>query len=196
MNSSRPSLESYVRLLLKWNKTYRLVGENSPDEVWNHHMVDISPLSGQLGFGVNIVDLGSGAGLPSIPLKIIRPDLSIILVEAQRKRVAFCKEAIRHLGLAGISVIHGRVEDPVVRKSVGAVDAVVSRATWKLKQYLSVAQMYVYIGAKIVSLKGAAWGEEFPYEDIMSPNIILDAVVPYSVVETRRERAILVLKVV
>lgn len=151
-------LVRFAGLLEKWNVVYRLVGSVDAKTLYDKHIYDAIMLSQILQEGDSIVDLGAGAGLPSIPLRILRPDLTVILVEPQLKRINFCEQVRRELGLDGLKIIRGRAEEVV--EQVGACRWVISRATWKLSEFLEIAQQYPNMGTRIVALKGADWEGE------------------------------------
>ena len=101
----------YLQELLEWNKTFSLTGIKNPDDIIIKNFIDsLTPLP-YLDSSGKLLDIGSGAGFPSIPLKIACPELEVQLVEASRKKVSFIKHLIRTLGLEGVSVLHSRVEE-------------------------------------------------------------------------------------
>jgi 16S rRNA (guanine527-N7)-methyltransferase len=101
----------YLQELLEWNKTFSLTGIKNPDDIIIKNFIDsLTPLP-YLDSSGSLLDIGSGAGFPSIPLKISCPELEVQLVEASRKKVSFIKHLIRTLGLEGVSVLHRRVEE-------------------------------------------------------------------------------------
>jgi len=101
----------YLQELLEWNKTFSLTGIRNPDDIIIKNFIDsLTPLP-YLDSSGSLLDIGSGAGFPSIPLKIACPELEVQLVEASRKKVSFIKHLIRTLGLEGVSVLHSRVEE-------------------------------------------------------------------------------------
>jgi len=101
----------YLQELLEWNKTFSLTGIRNPDDIIIKNFIDsLTPLP-YLDSSGSLLDIGSGAGFPSIPLKIACPELEVQLVEASRKKVSFIKHLIRTLGLEGVSALHSRVEE-------------------------------------------------------------------------------------
>jgi 16S rRNA (guanine527-N7)-methyltransferase len=101
----------YLQELLEWNKTFSLTGIKNPDDIIIKNFIDsLTPLP-YLDSSGRLLDIGSGAGFPSIPLKIACPELEVQLVEASRKKVSFIKHLIRTLGLEGVTVLHSRVEE-------------------------------------------------------------------------------------
>lgn len=154
-------ISNFVELLARWNNTYRLVGSADSETIFDKHIHDALILSEYLNGPGRIVDLGAGAGLPAIPLSIIRADLEVVMVEPQLKRVNFCNQARRELNLKEIQIMRGRAEDSSVIAAVGQCRWVLSRATWKLEEYLSIAKLY-HPSESILALKGKDWRDELP----------------------------------
>lgn len=153
-------LEAYVVLLQRWNKTYRLVGSAAPEVVWDLHIADSLLLLPFVPACGCLLDLGSGAGLPGIPIQIVRQELEVVLVEPQQKRVNFCEEVKRCLGLSKLRIIRGRAEDIEVVEQVGGADLIVSRATWQLAAFVQQAMAYRAASGRIIAMKGPGWKME------------------------------------
>ncbi len=108
----RARFTAYLELLTQWQAVHRLVGSVEPDWVVEHLFVDSLLFLRVLpGEARDVLDLGSGAGLPGIPLSIVKPEMRMTLLEAQRRRVSFLRAAVRQLGLDGTDVVHARAED-------------------------------------------------------------------------------------
>ena len=103
--------------------------------------------------GARVVDVGSGAGLPGIPVAIARPDLRVALVEPMLRRAEFLTEAVAELGIA-VEVVRGRAEDPAVRDRVGGADAVLSRAVAGLDKLTRWSLPLLREGGRMLALKG------------------------------------------
>lgn len=104
------SLAGYLNLLRQWNRVYNLTGVRDPRELVERHLVESLALRPLLR-GERIADVGTGAGLPGIPLAAAEPDRRFVLIESRAKRVHFLRHVCGALGLANASVVHGRVED-------------------------------------------------------------------------------------
>lgn len=115
-------LARFVDLLLEWNQKINLVSRKSSNEVWRNHILhSISVLFVlELQRGASVMDIGTGGGLPGIPLKILRPDLTITLVDSIQKKVKAVEAIINELKLVGIDVLCARVEDLPKRKGLRA----------------------------------------------------------------------------
>ena len=135
----RENFSKYLTLLLKWQKAHRLVG--SDDLMWivEHLFLDsllflrLLPSSAR-----TLADLGSGAGLPGLPIKIVRRDMDVVLIESRRRRAMFLTSAVRAMKLEGVRVLEGRVED-LVSELRGAFDAVVMRCAGDIEVMIPVA---------------------------------------------------------
>jgi 16S rRNA (guanine527-N7)-methyltransferase len=116
-----------MNLLIKWQRSQRLVGSNEPSWIVDHVIVDSLLFSRALPAGVrSVADVGSGAGIPGIPLAIVLPQVEVTLIEARQKRASFLAAAIRELTLRNCRLVNRRLED--VGHQLGArVDAVVMR---------------------------------------------------------------------
>jgi len=102
----------YLNLLIKWQKSQRLVGSAEPGWIIENLFLDSLLFLGVLParFG-SLLDLGSGAGLPGIPIKIVRPEIQLVLLESRQRRVSFLSSAVRELALERVSVVSGRAEE-------------------------------------------------------------------------------------
>jgi 16S rRNA (guanine527-N7)-methyltransferase len=155
-------IKEYFDLLSKWNRSIKLVSRTDDfDQFVFEHVEDALRASEHLKGAKSLLDMGTGAGIPGILIKMEMPDLRVVLIDSIRKKVSFCEEAIRKLGLEGIEAITGRAEDEAVIEALGRFDAIVSRATWKVGEYLPMAVPYMGNEAsRIVAMKGPAWREE------------------------------------
>lgn len=121
----------YLDLLLAWNRTHRLTGLRSPAAIVRELFQDSLLFLAKLPEGaLAVADIGTGPGIPGVPLRIVRPQISLTLIESRRKRVSFLASLIRDLGLSDVVVLEGRAEVLVEQRDdvVGRFDAVVSRA--------------------------------------------------------------------
>lgn len=153
-------IREYFKLLSAWNGKVSLVSCKSEENFVNLHVNDALRLVPHIRNARRVLDLGAGAGIPGIVLKIAQPKLSIVLVDSTRKKVSFCSEIIRKLELEGIEAVWGRAEDKKIIESLGKFDAVVSRATWKVGDFLKVAEPYLSNYSKAFAMKGPSWESE------------------------------------
>src|SRR5690349_1621021 len=123
--------ERYAAILAGAGVEWGLIGPREVDRLWDRHILNSSALGELLAPDERVADIGSGAGLPGIPLALARPDVHVTLIEPLLRRSEFLREAVDELGL-DIAVVRGRAEDADVRKSVGELDVVTSRAVASL----------------------------------------------------------------
>ena len=123
------SICKYLELLVEWNRTHRIVGSSQIEWLVRNIVLDSLLFLVVMPAGARrVLDVGSGAGVPGIPLKIIRPDLGLVMVESRRKRASFLSSAIRELALDGARVVHRRIEE-ISTDEIGRFDTVVARCT-------------------------------------------------------------------
>jgi 16S rRNA (guanine527-N7)-methyltransferase len=141
--------------LLQWNRVNNLTTITDPLNVAIKHYVDSLAAVAWIGDNTRVLDAGSGGGFPGIPLKIVRPDLSITMVDRVRKKVSFLKHAIRVLGLGDIDAVHGRLEDlgglPQYREQF---DVVVCRAFSSLGDFATLTAPFLTPGGSLLAMRG------------------------------------------
>ncbi len=148
---------TYLGELRKWNRTMNLTSLRKEEEITTRHFLDsLTPLRFLKGCR-NLLDIGTGAGFPGIPLKIALPALKVTLMEPITKKVHFLKHVIRTLGLEGIEVVRARAEDEATVRRLGrSFDCAVSRALASIDDYLELVRPYVGEGGVIIAIKGPA----------------------------------------
>ena len=143
----------YARILAGAGVERGLIGPREADRLWDRHLLNSAALNELLDSGDQIADIGSGAGLPGIPLALARPDLRVTLIEPLLRRSDFLREVIDDLGV-DITVVRGRAEEQGVRQQVGEMDAVVSRAVAGLDKLTRWSMPLLRSGAQMMALKG------------------------------------------
>ena len=141
----------YLELIEKWNKVHNLTAVRDPDQMLAHHLLDSLAILPHLGAAKSLVDIGSGAGLPGIPLAIANPGLAVTLVDSSHKRQIFQQQCKAELGLTNIEAIHSRAED--FQSDVG-FDVVISRAFSDLSDFVSAARHLCAKAGKLFAMKG------------------------------------------
>lgn len=137
-----------------------LIGPRETPKLWERHIINSAVVGEAIEEGVTVADIGSGAGLPGIPLALARPDLNVILVEPLLRRTTFLNEVVEDLELSNVTVIRGRAEDKNVRQEVGQIDVVTSRAVAPLGKLAGWSLPLVKSGGAMVALKGSTAREE------------------------------------
>ena len=144
-------LLAYLALLDRWNRTYNLTAVRDPREMVSRHLLDSLAMHGHVPDG-RLADLGTGPGLPGIPLALVRPGLQVTLVESNGKKARFLREALRTLGLANARVAECRIE---ALAEPGAYDAITARALATLPLILELGGHLLGPGGRLLALKGA-----------------------------------------
>lgn len=145
--------ERYAAILAGAGVEWGLIGPREVDRLWDRHILNSSALGELLAPGERIADIGSGAGLPGIPLALARPDVHVTLIEPLLRRSDFLRETIAELGI-GVAVVRGRAEDAVVRETVGELDAVTSRAVASLDKLTRWSMPLLRVEGRMLALKG------------------------------------------
>ena len=152
-----PPLLAYLDLLARWNRTYNLTAVRDPGEMVSRHLLDSLAMRPYLDGIGTLADLGTGPGLPGIPLAIAMPGLRVTLVEANGKKARFLREAVRMLGLGNAEVAESRIE---ALQRPGAFDAITARALASLPQILAFGAHLLAPGGTLLAMKGARPDEE------------------------------------
>jgi 16S rRNA (guanine527-N7)-methyltransferase len=152
----------YLVLLQKWNRLINLTGLQTRREIIVKHFLDSLTLLPFLPKTFRLMDLGSGAGFPGLPIKIMAPDQEITLVEASAKKVSFLREVIRRLGLSDVEVIQHFLNPnasalPTLREPF---DIITSRAVGRMANLLPSAWSYLAKGGKLILMKGKEGKQE------------------------------------
>ena len=150
-------LASYLELLVKWNRVYNLTAIRDEAKLVSHHVLDSLAVVSHLPDG-NIVDVGSGAGLPGIPIAVSCPGRAVTLLDSNHKKSAFLRQAIAELGLASVQVVTERVE---AYRPSESFKTVISRAFSDLADFVKVAGHLCASDGVMIAMKGL-----HPYDEI------------------------------
>jgi 16S rRNA (guanine527-N7)-methyltransferase len=157
--SARDKLLQYLELLAKWNRTYNLTAIREPIKMVSHHVLDslavIPHLPMQAGAG--LADIGSGAGLPGLPLAIARPEWRVAVNDSNAKKTAFLRQAAIELDLGNVEVREGRAQD---WRPAQGFDVVISRAFAELADFISACRHLVAANGLLAAMKGLYPREE------------------------------------
>lgn len=136
------------------------IGPREVPRLWERHLLNCAVIGDVMPEGARVIDVGSGAGLPGIPLAIARPDLDITLIEPLLKRSNYLSEVKELLGLDNVTIIRGRAEEGPVKKAVKGADIVTSRAVAPLGKLAKWSLPLVKVGGEMIALKGESVYEE------------------------------------
>ncbi|MDD4880813.1 MAG: 16S rRNA (guanine(527)-N(7))-methyltransferase RsmG [Gallionellaceae bacterium] len=149
-------LLAYLALLQKWNRTYNLTAIHEPDRMLTHHLLDSLAVLPYVTAG-RLLDVGAGAGLPGIPLAIVRPDLEVTLIDSSHKKAAFMQQAAIELRLGNVKALHGRVED---LHPEAPFPQIVSRAFSDLSDFVRLTRHLLAEDGEWLAMKGLCPHEE------------------------------------
>lgn len=150
------TIRQYVDILVSRGVDWGLIGPREIGRLWERHILNSIALESLIPEGCRVADVGSGAGLPGIPLAILRPDLEMILIEPMLRRSNFLTEALDELGLDDrVTVVRGRAEDADLH-----VDVVVSRAVAKLATLINWTADLIVDSGSLLALKGQSADDE------------------------------------
>lgn len=152
----------YYELLIEWNEKINLTAITDEDDVAVKHFLDsLNASAGMIKEGMHIIDVGTGAGFPGLPVKIANRDIKLTLVDSLNKRINFLNEVISALELTDVTTVHSRAEDLAVNKDYREkYDMCVSRAVANLTTLCELCLPFVKVGGYFVSLKGPKAEEE------------------------------------
>ncbi|MHB8916040.1 MAG: 16S rRNA (guanine(527)-N(7))-methyltransferase RsmG [Thiobacillus sp.] len=150
-------LLTYLALLDKWNRVYNLTAVRETERMVSHHLLDSLAIVPYVQSG-RVLDVGSGGGLPGIPLAIARPELEVTLIDSVAKKTAFLLQAKAELGLENVAVVTGRVEAHQDAEGFGTIT---SRAFSDLKEFVTLTRHLLAPGGHWLAMKGL-----YPHEEI------------------------------
>ena len=151
----------YVAMLAGDGVVRGLIGPREVPRLWDRHVLNSAALAEAVPDGARVVDVGSGAGLPGVPLGLARPDLTLTLVEPMARRVEFLTDVVTSLGVPW-RVVRGRAEERSVVRAVGPVDVVTARAVAPLPRLVGWCRGLLVPGAQLIALVGAKAAAEVP----------------------------------
>lgn len=157
---AQAKLLAYLALLQKWNRTHNLTAIREPERMVTHHLLDSLATLRYLSQAksLRLMDVGSGGGLPGIPLAIARPAWKVTLLDSSAKKAAFLRQAAAELPLSNVDVAATRAEDYLPDRRF---DVVISRALSDLAQFVAVARHLVAPDGRMIAMKGV-----YPHEEL------------------------------
>lgn len=160
----KEQFETYFRLLVEWNEKINLTAITDKKEVYLKHFYDsVAPvLQGHItNEPIRLLDIGAGAGFPSLPMKIICPEIDVTIIDSLNKRINFLKLLADELGLTGVHFYHGRAEDFGQDKAFrGQFDIVTARAVARMQVLSELTIPFLKVSGRLIALKAAAADQE------------------------------------
>lgn len=167
-------LLDYIALIEKWNRVYNLTAIREPEKMVSHHLLDSLAVAPQL-HAKRLLDVGSGAGLPGIPLALAKPETHVTLLDSNHKKAAFLNQAVMELKLKNAEVCSERVES---WQTQNRFDVIISRAFSEMGEFVRVTRHLLAPGGMFVAMKGL-----HPYEEIekLPPGCKVRQVLPLAI---------------
>ncbi len=160
----KQAFETYFHLLVQWNQKINLTAITDKNEVYLKHFYDsVAPiLQGHLqDQNLKLLDIGAGAGFPSLPMKILFPQLKVTIIDSLNKRITFLKYLAEELELDGVAFYHGRAEDYGQNKAFrGQFDLVTARAVARMQVLAELTIPFLKVGGQLIALKASAAEDE------------------------------------
>ena len=188
------SFELFADELKKWNSRVNLTAITKDNEIAIKHFIDSLFLAPYVFDKDYVLDMGSGAGIPIIPLKIIKPETKMVSVDAVAKKVNFQRHVIRLLGLQGIEAVQARVED-LQETHRHRFSIITSRAFTRLDRFVSLAVPMLAAGGRLIAMKGADAGDEIAdsHEKIEALGFAVTAIHHYALPRNMGEHMLVML---
>jgi len=155
--AQQDKLMNYLALMFKWNAVYNLTSLRDPMQMVTHHLLDSLAAVPAFAAAQNVLDVGSGGGLPGIVLAIVRPDMKVSMIDTVHKKTAFLTQVKAELGLANVTVYTARVEQLQVNDKF---DVITSRAFADLSDFVNWSSHLLADGGRYIALKGVAPKDE------------------------------------
>ena len=167
-------LLDYVALIEKWNRVYNLTAIREPEKMVSHHLLDSLAVAPHL-HAKRLLDVGSGAGLPGIPLALAHPDMHVTLLDSNHKKAAFLNQAVMELKLKNAEVCAERVE---TWQAQNKFDVIISRAFSDMSEFVRITRHLLAPGGIYAAMKGL-----HPYEEIdkLPPGCKVQRVLPLAI---------------
>jgi 16S rRNA (guanine527-N7)-methyltransferase len=182
-------LLKYLELIQKWNRVHNLTALREPDKMLTHHLLDSLAVVPHIG-SAHLLDVGSGAGLPGIPLAIARPDWKVGVSDSNLKKSSFQQQAVIELGLRNVQIVPGRIEDaPAGKKYAG----VISRAFSEINTFIGCTRHVLAEGGRWYAMKGVHPDAELAN---LPDDVVVEKTIRLSVPGLDAARHLIILKAV
>lgn len=181
----RQKLLDYLALIQKWNKVHNLTAVRDPEDMVTLHLLDSLSVLPHIKSG-RLLDVGSGAGLPGIPLALCLPDLQVTVMDSSHKKASFMRQVKAELNIPNLEVVCGRVEDYQPEQ---LFDIVISRAFSDLNQFVMLTKHLCKVDGQWLAMKGV-----HPYDELAQLDIVPAKVVSLKVPGLQAQRHLVFLK--
>ena len=183
----RSKLLQYLALLEKWNQVYNLTAIRGREKMVSGHLLDCLAVIPYLT-GTRLLDIGSGAGFPGIPVAVARPDIQVVLLDSNHKKAAFLRQAVTELQLKNATVVCERVE---AWRAAEKFDCIISRAFAELAEFIALTKHLLAPGGVLAAMKGV-----YPFEEIerLPPDFRLRQVHAFAVPGLEAERHLVLIE--
>lgn len=186
------AFELFADQLKKWNCKINLTAITSDEEIAVKHIIDALVFARSVRDGERVLDIGSGAGVPAIPLKIVKPSIPVTSVDAVGKKILFQRHVARLLKFDGFEAIHGRVEDLCDTHGHG-FDLITSRAFSRLEQFVGLAAPLLCGTGRLIAMKGPGVADEIKADEehLASLGFEIVSIAPYRLPFNKGERTLI-----
>ena len=184
-DAARQKLLDYLALLEKWNRVHNLTAVRTPSDMVALHLLDSLAILPHLKPG-RLLDVGSGAGLPGIPLALVRPDLQVTVMDSSHKKASFLRQAKAELGIANLEVVCGRVE---AYRPQMVFPQIVSRAFSELAEFMRLTRHLGDAGTTWLAMKGV-----YPYDELAQVEAVSSEVLPLAVPGLEAQRHLVLIR--
>jgi len=183
----RSKLLQYLALLEKWNQVYNLTAIRGREKMVSGHLLDCLAVIPYLT-GTRLLDIGSGAGFPGIPVAVARPDIQVVLLDSNHKKAAFLRQAVAELQLKNATVVCERVE---AWRAAEKFDCIISRAFSEIAEFIALTKHLLAPGGVLAAMKGV-----YPFEEIerLPPDFRLRQVHAFAVPGLEAERHLVLIE--
>lgn len=183
--ATQQKLLDYLALLEKWNKVHNLTAVRDPADMVTLHLLDSLSVLPHIT-SETLLDVGSGAGLPGIPLALLRPELRVTVMDSSHKKASFIRQAKAMLGIANLQVICGRVEEYRPEAKFGTI---ISRAFSDLGEFLRLSRHLLAEDGRWLAMKGV-----HPYDELAQLQGVVSEVLPLQVPGLDAQRHLVIMK--
>jgi 16S rRNA (guanine527-N7)-methyltransferase len=189
------SFELFAGELKKWNRKVNLTAICKDEDIAVKHLIDALELTRRVHAGEDALDIGSGAGIPAIPLAVVQPAVHVVSVDAVGKKILFQRHVARFLSLNNLEALHARVES-LHSSHAGRFDVITSRAFSRLEMFVALAAPLLKNDGRLIAMRGPHVASEFDLvrEDIRGMGFEIISVESYSLPMNKGERSLVTLE--